>query len=66
MKIFSKSLVLKFIFYKNELGLPALGQPDQKDLTLIWRAVNVLLFDKETLVANKVKLAKSAHLHLEL
>lgn len=48
--------------FKNQLGLPPLGQPSQRDIRLEMRPVMALLIDKQGLVRNKEKFAKAAHL----
>ncbi len=52
----------KVTHYKNQLGLPPLGQPNQRDIRLEMRPVMALLIDKQVLVRNKEKLARAAHM----
>lgn len=52
----------KVVYFRDQIGLPALGQENQSQLKLKMRPVMACVIDKKTLVQNKEKLAKAAHL----
>ncbi len=51
----------RVVHHKDQLGLPALGQPNQAEIKLLMRPVMGCMIDKETLVQHKEVLAKAAH-----
>lgn len=50
----------KVAHYKNQIGLPPLGQPNQKDIKLQMRPVMACMIDMKKLLEHKEDLAKSA------
>lgn len=52
----------KVVYFRDQIGLPALGQEDQRQLKLKLRPVMACMIDKETLVRNKGELARAAHM----